>query len=81
MCVGHRGPTVDFLRFVFTLSPCQEGLQAVTWLTLTEGSGDKGGEENCECVRDSQFDGGTVGRSHRMEFRFSGTKSFKHIMC
>lgn len=69
--MGHRGPTVDFLRFVFTLSPRQEGLQALTWLTPTEGSGDEGGEE--ECVRDSQFDGGTVGRSHRTEFRFRGT--------
>lgn len=74
MCVGHRGPTVDFLRFVFTLSPRQEGLQALTWLTPTEGSGDEVGEEDCERVQDNQFDCGTVRRSHRMEFRFSGTK-------
>lgn len=68
MCVGHRGPTVDFLRFVFTLSPRREGLQTLTWLTPTVGSGDEGGEEDRECVQDSQFDCGTVGRSHRIEF-------------
>lgn len=60
--MGHRGPTVDFLRFVFKLSPRQEGSQTLTWLMPTEGSGDEGGKEHCECVHDSQFDYGTVGR-------------------